>query len=149
MKNTTKTYSSSSNAKRAAKAAGIAPENIVIRTDKSGAFYFESLAASKPSKKAGADKPVKPAPAKKTAAVKPEPVVKKTEEKEVAPIVRKSSLKNPVQESWEIFDKLRAAADKAGEKLRRKDAIAVAVKSGIAFYTARTQYQSWKTANKF
>lgn len=64
-------------------------------------------------------------------------------------IIRKSATKNPVQVVWDIFDELKQIADEKGEKLSRKDSIAYAVRCGIAFYTARTQFQSWKTANKF
>jgi len=65
------------------------------------------------------------------------------------PMLRKSLVKTPVFASWEMFDAMRFAALGSGTPLRRKDAVAAAVASGIAFYTARTQYQSWKTANNF
>jgi len=65
------------------------------------------------------------------------------------PMLRKSLVKTPVFASWDMFDSLRKAAEEAGTPLRRKDAVAYAVAAGIAFYTARTQYQSWKTANGF
>ena len=65
------------------------------------------------------------------------------------PIVRKSVVTNPVHAAWDIFDNLLAKSKQpGGAPLRRKDAIAYAVDHGVAFYTARTQYQSWKVANK-
>ena len=42
--------------------------------------------------------------------------------------------------AWDIFS--------ANLDLRRKDAIQKAVDAGVAFYTARTQYQKWFTARK-
>lgn len=47
----------------------------------------------------------------------------------------KSSVEGAVVVSWDIF-----AADPT---MRRKDAIQKAVDAGVAFYTARTQYQKW------
>lgn len=168
-----KTYTSASNAKRAAKAAGIKPEDIVITpVEISGShgpevqFAFSSKAAAKPTKAAKKADPTTKgeeanitdsaaaaahkAPTKKAAKVAKVEVAKPATEDTVAiEILRKSTKKNPVQVSWDMFDNLRAKAIEKGNTLRRKDAIAYAVKHGIAFYTARTQYQSWKTANKF
>lgn len=195
--NTTKSkaYSSASNAKRAAKAAGHAPEAVNITNDADG-YYWELLKPAKPAKeksiarqkankaaaadaiefatKHAAQKAAKSAEAPKTEikspvidASNPENFVLadgRTEEEIIAKgdigyscrnggdpilIIRKSATKNPVQVVWDIFDELKKRADAAGEKLSRKDSIAHAVSCGIAFYTARTQYQSWKTANKF
>lgn len=125
----------------------------------------QAAAAHKPAAK----KAAKPAPVAKKQTTKlidevtspvGAPVVTKKTAIRVAPapvptvetaveILRKSSVKHPVQATWDMFDNLRQAALDKGETLRRKDAIAHAVSAGIAFYTARTQYQSWKTANKF
>lgn len=66
----------------------------------------------------------------------------------LVPIVRKSVVTNPVLAAWDLFDNLLAESKANKTPLRRKDAIAKAVDRGIAFYTARTQYQSWKVANK-
>lgn len=41
---------------------------------------------------------------------------------------------------WDIFA--------ASPDMKRKDAIQAAVDAGVAFYTARTQYQKWFTASK-
>lgn len=49
-----------------------------------------------------------------------------------------SKVENPVRAMWDLCD---ANTDK-----KRKDVIALAVESGISFYTARTQYQLWLTA---
>ncbi len=60
------------------------------------------------------------------------------------PLVRESSIERPCKRVWHIAD---AMKDEAGglDKLRRKDVLARCVADGIAFYTARTQYQLWLT----
>lgn len=137
-----KTYSSKSNARRAAlKQFG---EGNFDLTGSGKEWSFKELVHDAPA----------PKPAKKTKAPKPAKAPKveaATEDSEIGAIPRlhKSSVQHPVQYVWDLFDKLRERATKKGETLRRKDAIAIAEGKGVAFYTARTQYQSWKTANKF
>ncbi len=58
-------------------------------------------------------------------------------------IPRESKAKSPVKLCWELFDKLKT--DK-GAKFSRKEAIDAAMKLGVAYYTARTQYWEWKQA---
>ena len=43
----------------------------------------------------------------------------------------------------EMFDEYQADAEEANKVLTRKQMIARAVKDGVAYYTARTQYQKW------
>jgi len=43
----------------------------------------------------------------------------------------------------DMFDEFRDEAEERGVTLKRKDFIAKAVKAGVAYYTARTQYQKW------
>lgn len=52
----------------------------------------------------------------------------------------KSSVDGAVKVCWDLFD--------ANPDARRKDAIQAAVDKGVAFYTARTQYQKWFKAKK-
>jgi uncharacterized protein (DUF779 family) len=47
-----------------------------------------------------------------------------------------STVESPVKRVWAIADSMPDA--------KRKDVIAACVEQGIAFYTARTQYQKWK-----
>lgn len=54
--------------------------------------------------------------------------------------VNKSTVDGAVAKCHELFS--------ANPDLRRKDAIQLAVDAGIAFYTARTQYQKWFKAQK-
>lgn len=190
--NEIKTYSSKSNAKRAAKAAGIQADDVVVTpVEVNGShgvevqYTFHSAAAARAANEAAAKeakKQAKKAAKAAPAADKPElPTVEefrkdfeaKTQEQHLedahntfesvagelgysakddvfVPVTRKSQVKNPVEVVWNVLDGLKAAADKAGQPMSRKLAIATLVNDyGIAFYTARTQYQSWKTANKF
>jgi murein DD-endopeptidase MepM/ murein hydrolase activator NlpD len=43
----------------------------------------------------------------------------------------------------DMFDEYQAEAEDRGVTLKRKDYIAKAVRDGVAYYTARTQYQKW------
>lgn len=47
-----------------------------------------------------------------------------------------STVESPVKRVWAIADSMPEA--------KRKDVIAACVAEGIAFFTARTQYQKWK-----
>lgn len=51
-------------------------------------------------------------------------------------------------EVWAICDELQADCEESGEKLRRRDVIEACREAGIAYGTARTQYQRWKNRNK-
>ena len=59
-------------------------------------------------------------------------------------IARTSSVANPCLAVWNKADEMFAT----NPHTRRKDVIAACVTMGIAFYTARTQYQQWLTVNK-
>lgn len=54
-------------------------------------------------------------------------------------ILHASTVGSPCYLVWDLADKMKDA--------RRKDVIAAAVKKGVAFYTARTQYQKWYEAS--
>lgn len=59
-------------------------------------------------------------------------------------IKRKSDIERPTKAVWHIADEMFTA----NPQVRRKDVIAECVYRGIAFYTARTQYQQWLAAKK-
>lgn len=59
-------------------------------------------------------------------------------------VKRKSDIERPTKTVWAIAEELRAA----DPEIRRKDIIAECVRRGIAFYTARTQLQSYLAAVK-
>jgi hypothetical protein len=55
-------------------------------------------------------------------------------------VSNKSTIDHPCKMVWVIADEM------IGSK--RKDVLAACVKAGVAFYTARTQYQQWLTIRK-
>lgn len=60
-----------------------------------------------------------------------------------APVVKErnaSTVASPVKRVWEIADSMPGA--------KRKEIIAECIAQGIAFYTARTQYQKWSQNKK-
>lgn len=52
----------------------------------------------------------------------------------------KSTIDNPCSVVWNIAEEMKGA--------KRKEVIHACVLAGVAFYTARTQYQQWRTASK-
>ncbi len=52
----------------------------------------------------------------------------------------KSTVASPVRQVWAIADSMPGA--------KRKDIVAACVEQGIAFFTARTQYQKWNQARR-
>ena len=59
---------------------------------------------------------------------------------EAKPIENRSTVESPCRLVWDLADKMTGAA--------RKDVIAAAQEKGVAFYTARTQYQLWRQVQK-
>lgn len=117
-----KLYSVKSSAHRAAKQAGLTKDQYeIIEVD--GKFGFQPIEVAEDACEG------KAAPAKGGA--KPE-------------IKRKSDIARPTKAVWHIADEMFAA----NPQVRRKDVIAECVRRGIAFYTARTQYQQWLAAKK-
>jgi len=57
----------------------------------------------------------------------------------VKPMLHESSIERPCKRVWAIADEMFAA----NPQMKRKDVLARCVAEGIAFYTARTQYQQW------
>lgn len=60
--------------------------------------------------------------------------------KKLTGILRKSKMAGPVSKVHEFLD--------THPKLKRSEAISALVKRGVAFYTARTQYQVWFSDRK-
>lgn len=54
-------------------------------------------------------------------------------------ITHKSTAERPCQRTWIIADDMK----KANPNVTRKEVIDAAVAAGVAYYTARTQYQAW------
>ena len=57
----------------------------------------------------------------------------------------KSTAESPVAAVWELCDAQVAAQSDAG-RAKRSEVVAMAQEAGIAYYTARTQFQAWFTA---
>ncbi|HBP5740821.1 hypothetical protein [Pseudomonas aeruginosa] len=111
-----KLYAAKSSAIRAAKAAGLEQYEIV---EQDGQFGFRSIEAEDTSEG--------------------EALEAMEQEEASAPVVKTrnaSTVASPVKRVWAIADSMPEA--------KRKDVIAACVEEGIAFFTARTQYQKWK-----
>jgi hypothetical protein len=138
----TKGYTNRSNANRfATKTAKLAKGtfNIIPRD---GKFYVARIETLTPVT-------VAPAPTVETPAAKPAKPAKKTTKKVAkparkggslanVPMLHQSEIKRPCKTVWAIADSMKGA--------KRADIIAACVAKGIAFYTARTQYQQYKAA---
>lgn len=102
----------------------------------------KTKAKQKPKAKApGKGKAKKPAekPKAKAKAAKPKAKAAKQED-----IRRASEIENPVQHVWNVCEEMYAADN----NVRRRDILARLDGEGVAFYTARTQYQRWYAARK-
>ena len=88
------------------------------------------------------DRKAQEAAAKKAArdATKPPKAPKKTSNPKPANIRHSSEIERPVKRVWHVADSMPNAS--------RADVLAACEKLGIAYYTARTQYQLWKALNK-
>lgn len=81
----------------------------------------------------------KKAPAKKQAAKKA-PAKRPTSKKASDSRLHASKIENPVAVMWDICEKMK--------NKRRRDVLKAAQEAGIAFWTARTQYQLWSQASR-
>jgi hypothetical protein len=143
-----KLYSTKANANRAAKNQGIEDFNVIMNAE--GKFFievlddnFELVAAAEAAKvkQLHEEKEILLQQQKETWLAEfvpynpqlllPAPVVKKVKPE----VVRESKISNPVKMVWEIADSMWGS--------RRKDIIAACVEAGIAYNTARTQYQAF------
>jgi len=82
----------------------------------------------------------------------PAPVIEDAEviEKNMVDItINQSTIGKPCNLVWELAIEMNARAEAASEpKPARKDVINAAVAQGVAYNTARTQYQAWHKASK-
>lgn len=145
-----KTYSTKANAKRAAKTQGLDLNTICIY-EQDGVWVigqadlFDDAQAEKEylalqTRQAELKIEAELAAAKWLASFVPYnpqlllPAPKKVK-KATKPLLRESAINNPVKMVWEIADRMWGQ--------RRKDIIAECVRLGIAYNTARTQYQAF------
>lgn len=141
-----KTYTAKSSAHRAAKQAGLTKDQYeIIEID--GQFGYRLLEED-PS----VMEPVQEEPAAEVTeqleAVQQPAVEPATEEVKPAKakleVKHRSEIPRPTKTVWHIADQMHAE----NPNVRRKDVIAECVRRGIAYYTARTQYQQWLAARK-
>lgn len=59
-------------------------------------------------------------------------------------VTNESTAERPCKLVWHIADEMKAA----NPEVKRKEVLAECVKRGVAFYTARTQYQQWLGVQK-
>lgn len=103
----------------------------------------KTMSSKKANKTSSKKTPAKKPASKKLAAKKaPAKKVSKAAKREVntdqAGRLHASTVESPVAVMWELCQSMKGA--------KRKDVIAAAQKKGVAFYTARTQYQLWLQA---
>lgn len=154
-------YTSKSSAVRAAKKAGLSTDEYEI-IEEAGKFGFRAIKADEVEEQVVEEEaapeevdetPVEPEPAEEEAteeeATSEEEQLTEEEIKSLPVLtidsrLRKSTIESPSKRVWEIADQMKAE----NPNVRRKDVIAACVEQGIAYYTARTQYQLWFKANK-
>jgi len=115
--NSVKGYSSKANARRAAKSAGIAADDIVTVEVDGLHHFFSGQAAS-------------------------ETADKRASGVTLDGVRRTSDMKGACRQVWQIADDYVAEHGQAV----RKDILQQCDVQGIAYHTARTQYQLWKAA---
>lgn len=146
-----KLYTVKSSAHRAAKQAGFEKDQYEI-VEVDGQFGFQPIEA--------AEEPVQETPAEVEATEADIAAMEKQADEQLAEqlneeaaqaieapakgkakpeVKHKSDIERPTKTVWHIADEMSAA----NPQVRRKDVIAECVNRGIAFYTARTQYQQW------
>lgn len=133
-----KTYSSKANAKRAAKNAGM-DLNIIDITERQGYWVIEQAAQPELL-------PEPPAEIILPFLVKVEEICGYNPQallgykKAAKAVLKESSINNPVKTVWRIADEMWGQP--------RKTIIAACVEAGIAYNTARTQYQAFYQIKK-
>lgn len=151
-------YTSRSSAVRAAKKAGLSSNEYEI-IEEAGKFGFRAIEADEVEEQvveeeaAPEEVDVTPvelteeaaseeAASEEVAEAPVEPAKKKTSK--IDDRLRMSTIEAPSKRVWEIAEQMKAE----NPNVRRKDVIAACVEQGIAFYTARTQYQLWFKASR-
>lgn len=147
-----KAYTTKSNARRAAKSAGLEQFEII---EVEGGFAFQAVAQEET------------APAIETPAEMDQTTFEEVQEsgdleerldaalavadqeEKKAPtrkieVTNESTAERPCKLVWHIADEMKAA----NPEVKRKEVLAECVKRGVAFYTARTQYQQWLGVQK-
>lgn len=142
-------YGSKSSAIRGAKKAGLTEFEVLQVWEDGGKSHWE-FAAKKDTVPVASPKPapVDSAPKLVVEDYTNQPKATKSPEPPPAPVAKgtktetkpsKSTVEKPTKAVWAIADEMK----KANPKATRKEIVEECVRRGIAFYTARTQYQRW------
>jgi hypothetical protein len=126
MENAIKFYSNKSNAKRAAVASGLNLDDCELMTSEAG-FAYVAKQDEVSAQQAAADAIANNA-------------VATTKSIGGIPVTHESVIERPCKQVWHIADAMPGA--------KRKEVLEACVKAGIAYYTARTQYQQWAQCQK-
>ena len=160
-----KTYKTKASVKRAMvnelvkkgfekEAAKVEFENEFEYAEKDGEFYARRIQRTKEA--TGAEEGFKKEDSRREVVYNKagDPIVdaeadEKVEKNMVAVEIDKSVATKPCNLVWEIAIAMNSDARKEGHlPPTRKQVIAMCVKAGVAYNTARTQYQAWFKANK-
>ena len=140
-----KTYTVKSSAHRAAKQAGFEKDQYEI-VEVDGQFGFQPIeVAEEPVQEtteadiAAMEKQADEQLAEQLNEEATQAIEAPAKDKAKPEVKHKSDIERPTKTVWHIADEMSAA----NPQVRRKDVIAECVRRGIAFYTARTQYQQW------
>lgn len=76
--------------------------------------------------------------------VAPEAEAEKPAKATASPVLHKSEVDHPCKRVWGIACDMK----KANPDVKRGEVLAECVRQGVAYYTARTQYQQWLTIQK-
>lgn len=141
MENAIKFYSNKSNAKRAAVAAGLNLDKCkLLETADKKAFAYVPQNYKLPSKSPVDHAEAARAEQQAAADAIANNAVATTKSIGGIPVTHESVIVRPCKKVWHIADSMPGA--------KRKDVLAACVKAGIAYYTARTQYQQWAQVQK-
>lgn len=136
-------YASKSSAVRAAKKAGLSTGEYEI-IEEAGKFGFRAVEANEVEEQEVEEQVVEETASKEVEETSAEPAKKKKATPKIDDRLRMSTIEAPSKRVWEIAEQMKAE----NPNVRRKDVIAACVEQGIAYYTARTQYQLWYKASK-
>lgn len=142
-----KTYSTKANARRAAKSQGLDLNTLDFFELEENAWTWRVLAIDETSteelSEQGYTEDSEAALAEEAGQLGGDQVLAEeydgpeVAEAEAAPKLNKSTADRPCTLVWNIADAMPGA--------KRKEVIEACVKAGVAYYTARTQYQQWKS----
>lgn len=141
-----KTYQVKSSAVRAAKQAGLVPnESAEIIQNEDGSWSFVDHRPVGTEDLLDDEFPIDGPELDAYGEEKPfEEITEKEHRTHRGEVGNKSSIDKPCSKVWDIA----AAMYKVNPQVKRKEVLEACFNAGIAFYTTRTQYQEWFKASK-